>query len=533
MAVEINNLGSLGVVRTVRGYQLPAQAWTLGENVRIVETGIGKVGLGWTATLGGTPGVAPSFLMAVKNASQTYWLYTSLTKGYVFDGSSHTDITRAGGGGANDYSATDASFINGTILGGIPIINTGNDIPQFWALPFNPATDLANLTNWPSTYRTRVIRAFGPTLVAGNITISGTNHPHRVLVSHPADPGTVPSSWDVADPTVDVVQVDLPDVNSGLIVNLLPLRGQMFIYKESAVWRMRQVGGRFVMAFDAFLETAGSIAPRCVAITGDGQRHVSFTYDDLIAHDGVRARSLLSRRYKRYLTNQIDPDFQHLSFLFDNPDFNEMWFLFAEAGQSMPSRALVWNYSDGEAGQFTEVPITTGIIAAGIGKVEDSGSVTWASDPETWSGDDGSWNEAQQRKVILADSTNTEFWMLDASAQRNGVNFTATLQRDGLGLIEPTKDGGSSLVDFSTRKYLERIWIKLTGGPVNIRLGGQEMPDGPITWTGAQSFDPSTQNYLDFEVNCRAFAIEISSTTNVSWQLESYMVETHVVGGAG
>src|SRR4051812_32315763 len=128
VSIEIDDVAKYGVIRDMPPYQLPPEAWSLGENVRFTDDSVSRL-LGETQIFG-TPGVAPYFAQYISSASQPWWLYTSLTKAYVYDGSSHTDITRAVGG---NYGATGALDWNGTILGGIPILNNGIDVPQYWS----------------------------------------------------------------------------------------------------------------------------------------------------------------------------------------------------------------------------------------------------------------------------------------------------------------------------------------------------------------------------------------------------------------
>src|SRR5678815_1969437 len=193
MEFDINDVGSIGSVnpQDVPAYMLPPEAWTIALNMRHVDDGMQSLD-GWQQVFG-TPLFAPHFAMSLSTQTANFWIYTSLAKAAVYDGTTHTDITRTVGG---DYGATQTYQWNGTILGGIPILNNGIDVPQFWS-PQTVATKLVALTNWPATYRTMVMRAFGPFLVAFNIQVAGTSFPHRVLWSHPADPGSVPASWDV------------------------------------------------------------------------------------------------------------------------------------------------------------------------------------------------------------------------------------------------------------------------------------------------------------------------------------------------
>jgi hypothetical protein len=109
--VEVNDVGTIGVITDQKPYMIPPEAWSTGTNVRVVDTDIEKLG-GWEQIFG-TPPVAPHFAIAVRTAADNFWLYTSLTKAYVFDGTSHTNVTRAAG----DYTASNTREWNGTYCG--------------------------------------------------------------------------------------------------------------------------------------------------------------------------------------------------------------------------------------------------------------------------------------------------------------------------------------------------------------------------------------------------------------------------------
>ena len=517
--IEINDLANIGNVRDIPTYQMPPEAWSVADNVRFYNEGIEQVG-GRTQVFG-TPGVAPHFALPISSTSESFWLYVSLTKGYVYNGTTHTDITRAAGG---DYTATQTRDWNGTLLGGVPILNNGSDVPQFWAT-LAPATDLANLTNWPTLLRAKVIRAFSPFLMAFNLVENSVAYPHAVQWSHPADPGSVPSSWDITDPTTDAGRVDLADVEAGTIQEALPLAGRMYIYKEGSVWRSTFVGGQSIFDFKVFLETSGILAPRCVTLTGDGQKHVVASQDDILLHNGVNAESILSKRYKKYLFNQIDTTNFKNSFMFTNPAFNEIMFCYPEQGSVNPTRALKWSYNEGKLGAFSEEEVDYRNVATGT--IQDAAVDTWASVSGTWDSYMGPWSQVERRKLVACDPANTQFLALDVGTTFDEAPIQSVVLREGLGVVG-RKRSGEWIVDFRAMKFIRRLWVKASGGPINVRMGFADLPDGAITWMPIQSFDPATQMYLDFAGTGRAIAIEFSSTA--PFRIEGYKLDGDVTG---
>lgn len=521
--IEVNDLASIGAIRDVDAYQLPPEAWSLADNMRFRGQSVER--LGGRAQVFGTPGVAPHFALPIQSPSQTYWLYVSLTKAYVYDGSSHTNITRQTAAADVDYTASATREWNGTLFGGVPILNNGVDAPQYWS-SLNTATKLAALANWPASTTARTIRAFGPYLVALDVTKStGTQYPHLVKWSHPADPGSVPSSWDETDPTKDAGEKDLPDVNAGIIRDGLPLRGHFYIYKEGSVWRMSVIGGQFIFNFDTFLETAGILAPHCVTITGDGTRHVFATQDDIVVHNGNSVESILDARYKKYLVNNIDTSNYLNSFMFTDAFRDEVWFCYPESGNTNPNKALIWNYKTGQRGALSEADVNFRNVIGGT--IESASDTVWSGASGAWDAYLGPWSQSVRRKLVACGTDATKFFELDSGVLNNGGALLGTLQRTGLAMVG-RKRNGEWIVDFKKRKLFTRLWIKAEGGPINVRVGSQESPDGVVTWTPAKAFDPSTQKYLDFTVSGMAIGVEFSASA--TFRISGYKPEISLIG---
>lgn len=518
--ISIDELDSVGLIKDQSDHRLPPEALTIAENVRFRNRKLEKL-LGYEQVFG-TPGVAPHFLLPVQSASQVFWLYTSLTKGYVYDGTSHTNITRQTMSSDVDYNASNTRDWNGALLASVPILNNGVDDPQYWSA-LSTGTKLADLANWPANTTAKIIRALGPHLIAFNVTDGGTVFPHMVLWSHPADPGSVPSSWDHTDSTVDAGRKDLPDINAGIIREALPLRSRMIIYKEASTWAMRHIGGRFIFEFDTILETVGILAERCVGVVGDGRRHLVATQDDLIVHDGAQAESVLDQRDRRSVFNAIDTDNFNNSFMFENPDFNEIWFCFPESGSTHPNRAVVWNYKQGRLGVLTEAR-NFSFRNAAVGNIENPTTETWDSVSGSWNDSEGQWSDVERRRVVACSPDDTKFFKLDETNQRDGVNFDATVQRTGLSVVG-RKRNGEWVVDHEAFKFVRRLWPRLSGSTVRVRVGFQNTLEGAVSWGDFINFDPSVDLTVDFIGSGRAVAVEFSSTGNDFWTLDGYQLD--------
>lgn len=521
--IEINDFEKIGVIRDEPAYQLPPEAFTLAENMRSEDGGL--IRMPGDVQVFGTPPVAPHFALSLSAPSQTYWLYTSLTKGYVYDGVSHTNITRQSAGVDVDYTVTETRDWNGTILAGIPILNNGADVPQFWGTP-SAATKLANLTNWPAALRAKRIIAFGAYLVAINILDGANAYPHLVRwSSETPGPGSLPASWDYTDPTVDAGAYDLPDVNSGRLLDAMTLGGRLVLYKGQSTWIMRRVGGRALFSFESLFETVGILTQRCVAITPDGSSHIVATGDDIIIHSGQgQPKSVVNKRLRNAIFNDLDTDHYVNSFCFTDQHHDEVWFCYPQQGQIQPNRAVVINT---RTGALTESDVSWRNVGAGV--IEETSDEVWDTGVDTWDSDPETWSTSSRHNLVFVDTANTKFRKANTGLLRNGAGYPATLQRTSLSLIGK-KRTGEWIVNHEIRKMFRRLWPKINGGPVRVRIGYQQVVGGSVTWGAYQAFDPATQVTVDDVGSGRAVAIEFSTQDSVHWKVYGYQIDITTSG---
>ena len=521
--VDIHNVGRLGIIRDVPDHLLPPEAWSDGRNVRCADNKVSKIP-GYGAVFD-PPTVAPYWLLLVRGPAQSFWIYTGLTKAYVYDGTTHTDITRTTGG---DYGANADDTWNGGLLGGIPILNNGADNPQYWT-GIGITNKLADLTNWPLNTTAQIVRPFKNFLIALNITETGVNSPYRVLWSDAADPGSLPPSWDVADPTTLAGEFDLTTYGSGPIIDQLQLRDINIIYKENATIGQQLVGGTGVFRFFTILESSGLLGMHCVSIVGTGEAHFLHNGEDIILFDGQSVDRIINNRMTRWLQQTISSTAFRRSFVTQNIHNREMLFCFPEEGQDWPNLALSWSWVDGTIGVRELSPaafVATGVI------VENEGS-SWDSDTEAWDSDLSSWDtfkhKLHERRMLQADPVASKLYFLDDETTNlyAGAPPVAFIERTGLAIAGSDRRGEPK-VNFDSYKTATRLWPKMTGGPVRIRVGGQEYPGGPITWSQEFNYDPATQRYLDFFETHRLLALRIESSADVAWELEGYELELDI-----
>jgi hypothetical protein len=98
-----------------------------------------------------------------------------------------------------------------------------------------------------------------------------------------------------------------------------------------------------------------------------------------------------------------------------------------------------------------------------------------------------------------------------------------------LALVGSDREGNPK-VDFEKRKLLRRLWPKVTGDAISVRVGSQDVLGGAVTWEDAQTFTPGTDEYLDFTTNGKLLAVHFTSAADGNWELHGYDVDIEVLG---
>jgi hypothetical protein len=511
--VRIPAAGQYGVNKDLSQHELPVNVWTDANNIRFID-GTARQVTGYS-DLYPSPSVTPYHVMPLDVSGVRTWIYCGAAKIYtVVDGPTHTNITRQTASVDVDYSATRNSWTS-CLLGGIPILNNGADVPQAWLLTGKAAA----LANWPSTYTAASVRTYKNSLIALNITKAGTNYPFMVKWSHPADPGTVPTSWDITDVSKDAGESDLSE-GYDKIVDGLALRDSFMIYKESSVWRMDYTGGTYVYRFQKVLGASGAMSKNCIAEI-DGQ-HFVLSSSDCIIHDGQSSTSVLDQQTRRYLFTQIDATNSGRCFVFVNRIYNEVFVCYPQTGSTTCNKAMVWNYVS-KTISFRDLPNANhgacgSIINTGTSSTIDGDSGTIESSTDTFDANISSLN--RQLSMIASDST--KLYLLDDGTSFAGSVISSYLSRAGLSLGSP-----------ENMKLVKRVRPRIygdTGLTVNVAVGSSVDPYGTVTYQDAVAFTIGTSINIDTFCTGRYLAFKFSTGSALTWRLDSFDVDVDEVG---
>jgi hypothetical protein len=492
------------------------------------------VSVGGYSSVLGTPGVDPLWLLPVRTTLDYYWLYTSLTKAYCVDtGANHTDITRTVGG---DYAATAEIGWTGGVLNTIPVINNGVDVPQMWT-PTNDSTALSPLSDWPAGYTCRALRPFKNYLVALDVTKSGTRYPQLVLWSHAADPGDVPSSWDVTDPTVDAGEFPLAET-AGFVIDCLPLRNFNVVYKDDQAWLMQYVGGISVFRFDRIRSSTGILDRRCVGsfeLEARGEHHFVVGPDDVYIHNGQYSQSVIDQRNRDLLYGELDATKKHLVHVTVNTRRSEIYVMYPSAGNSYCNRCATWDWKK-DKWTFRDVPSiafsATGIVSpsSGSGDTWDTTSGTWASDTQIW--DETRYSTVIPSVLLAKPGSGKKLFKMDDGTSGDGSTITAVAERTGLAIVGMDRNN-RPIIDTNVRKLVTEVWPRIaapTGTQVSVYVGKQDNLQAPVTFSGPYVFTVGVDNFVTPLVEGRYIAVRFEAPCTNEWQLHGYDLTVEPTG---
>lgn len=514
ITIPISNVGSVGIVNDLPFNRLPLHVWTDGRNVRFRDGAVEK--FQGHAEVFATPAWAPYWMLPVQRGGGYFWLYTSATKAGATDGSSHTDITRTSGG---DYNTDLTIGWTGTLIEDIPVVNNGSDVPQMWSPP-SLSTPLAALTGWNSGWRCNTMRSLKRYLVALDVTKSATRYSNMIKWSHEAPTGGVPTSWDETDETLDAGEWTLSG-EGGFLVDGFPLRDVLVLYKEYQTWLMTYVGGLDVFRFTKKFDTIGALSRRCAIEFFEGKQ-VVFTGDDIVLHDGQQAKSLLKDRSLTLILGTIDSSYYQRSFVTANYPKFEVWCCFPEIGNSLATKALVWNWQKDTIG-VRDLP-SVSFIGSGI--VSPSAD-TWAAAVGDWSTDTTVWGDRSfdpsKRHLLMGLPGSTKFMQGDQTQQFNGVSMTSYVERQGIGY--PIKSDGPP--DYTNFKQIIDIYPHITGtdgGVVNVYLAPLQRINDTPSYGVARPFTIGSSFNVDFSdlPSAPLHSIKFESTADIQWKLDGY-----------
>lgn len=504
----VDNVGSLGILKDDYAPDVPMNGWTGGANVRMKDGYVERIGN--NSTIFDSPAVVPYFMLPATGTAGKFLVYAGLNKFYCALAGVHSNITRQSAGVDVDYTATAENVWTGGVLSGITILNNGFDSPQSW-VP-SAANKAQNLANWPANTACKSMRPFKNFLIALNVTKVGVNYPYMVKWSHPADPGSVPISWDQTDATKDAGETDLGD-DYGPIIDGLEMGDVFIVYRETAYYALQYIGPPYIFRVQKISSLAGAMTRNCIAAFPGG--HVVFGASDIVRHSGGDPVSICSGRMQRWIYNNIDGTYFQRSFLMAHPNHNEIWCCFPQSGSSSCNLAAVWNWQEdtwairdlpnvscGTVGVFNST--TSDIINNDTGIIDNDNSII-----------DFSAYASTTKRMVLGSTgyaqTGTEIG-----------SFSAYVEHEGMTLGNPDRV-----------KMVRSVRPRIDAPPgtvVQIQVGAAMSMESGTLWQQPVNFVVGQQYKADSIASGRYLAVRFKTPGNAKWRLRSYDLEYKMLG---
>ena len=503
-----------GVNRDLPPSELPIEVFTDLKNMRYNDAAMSKFD-GHTLVFSGILH-SPYYALGVRYPLDYFWLYPGASAiGVVDTTGTHSDITPVSG-----VSATYEDNWTGGIINGVGYLSNPGDDPLYW--DGSVSTAMQVFPGWPANTKAKCIRTYRNFLIALNLTESSVNFPNKIKWSSSADAGNIPQSWDETDPTLEAGEVILAGTQ-GEIVDCLPLYDDNIIYKDNSAFVMSFTGGQQIFAFRELFNDIGVIGKNCIAQFKG--KHVVFTQDDLIVHDGRTPQSIVDKRLRTWLFRELNSQHVMKSFVVPYHRCDEIWFCFPNASvgaDGLPNQAVVWNYKDDKHSirDLQDAPF----IAPGV--ISQSNAVAdWDSDADSWDSDTSIWNENQIGNVAhhLLMCSGGGLHQVDVGTTFNGADYRCYVERLSMPLSE----------NYSEIKLLKTLWLNIEGTPglvLKIRVGGQMHRDDPVSWGMEKPFVVGTDDRFNSYIKGRFLSFIISSDTGEKWTLHGIGFESKTTG---
>jgi hypothetical protein len=505
MMAPIKNVAVPGFAPDIPDLSLADGAWTDSRNVRYRDGAVEKC-RGYTQALGELSATS-IWAAPISDGTNYFWAYGSNTVMYATDGSTHADIT-----GTITLGATDDLGFTGGAFHGQMIVNDGFAIPQSWSPGLG--NNLVSLTAWPAI-TCKVLRPFKDFLFALRITDGGDYHPRLMRWSDRAAQGGLPLSWDFSDPTNQAGINELGQT-ADLLVDAMPLRDSLIIYKEFHTWIADYIGLPDVFTFRQVFSQVGMLTENCAASFGSS--HVVLTDNDLVLHNGNDAQSLADKRTRRWLFNRINSNRFKRSFLVADHRNREVKICIPESGYDWPNLALVWNWAENtfhvkELGG-PKTYATPGIIP-GTAVSFDADTGTFDDAPGTF--DEETYNPFLTR-VLFLDAQRKRAYQNDTGEDFNGTAMSVYAERTGMAISK----------DLGMMKRVRRIFpqaIGTAGDVLRFYIGARQSQNAPTSWTGPYNFTIGTDYKIDVRVTARILDMRFEYTGTNTFRVHGMAFE--------
>ena len=526
---KISQLGAIGVNGDLPPQSIPDNAFTRFKNARAYHGRVTNFP-GYTVYAQAPIQVYGLFGFETATAGTLLWVECGLNQVYVYNGATHSNITRSSGNyTTNEYF----DRWSGGAQSGIGFLCNAIDSPQQWDkidegtqlkdMFWDPAATAGSQTWGELNYRTFAMRSYGGAIFALGMQKGGDVQQATVAWSDFVKPN---------DPNIEFQPKSTNSAGDksigdtlGACIDAAPLRDDLIIYKEDSVWRCSLVNdANEPFRFARLPEYVRILNRACIGVAREF--HVVAAAEDVYIFDGNVFRSLLQQQDRDFYRANLWGERRLTTHVGVLPQEQEVWICITSPGSTgeakWPDQAIVWNYRTNTF-QRTELP---SVRSFDIGPITQTGTPGQTYADLTFAYRD--WTTPYGSGAIGAGDT----WLVGAHGQNisvfgidptdNGTPRECIAERTGLVLMDAdtgVRSSGKVNRVQTIRPYME------TTGPVNIQVGSQMTADGQVKWQPVKTFDPTQQNKLNFRSSGKYMAYRILTQENVRWALTELEID--------
>ena len=511
--IHLNNIGLKGLALDPLPWTLPPEYITNGRNFRIFAGSLQNSG---GEVLWSTAPVAfnPGHLFHVGSTSGDFWMVMGRTAVYAFDGTTWSAITSVAGYAS--VGVDDELLWNACMIGQIPVINNPQHVPEFWN-PVSTGQVLQPLQFDPTNtwiakgFHAHVFRSHRNFLFALNLTEGAVDFPDSYRWSHPADINGLPVTWDETDDAFLAGKASLGG-DGGIILDGLSLRDAFAIYSESAIDVLDFSNDEFVWRRRELSSTSGLLSRN--AIVEVKGIHFLLSEGDIIRNDGNKIESIVHNRISSDFASRIDATNYNRSYVVRNNEKKEVWFCIPESGVDFPNVAFIYNWRDDS---WAIRDLTANVVFSATGS-KSSAQEDWDTFIGTWDASVAKWGAAGisplNETLVSVNRATQTLYLVDTNTTPDN-DFQFTIERTDYPLL------GDKQVTTIVAVY-PHIQSQ---GLVNVEIGSQQFPDGPITYKPAVIFNPVTDRKVDIRSTGELHCWRISALGKIPISMSGMTIE--------
>lgn len=341
MDLEISQLDKTGLITDINEYLLAPEAFSEAYNVRFNNGSVESMkGYQEYKSPIAVPGGS---LQAVKGISDKLYFFNG-TKLHVMDASSYEEVDYPTG-----FAVTPEFYVNP--FSNLPVI-TSDKTPYGLHKNDKDVYEIFKLKGWGDNVKARNVVSYKNFLFAFGVEIDSTLYEDTIFWSDISEPGFYPKDWGFQIENGDMDLTKPIDDSLGGYNQLSSIGGSiiaaevfgdsLYLFTESEIFRVTQIGGKLVFRFSKVLTGKGVISPDSVIPVENGL--VCIGSNDVYLFNGTTTQSISNNRINKWLNDKLlsDVDVKMIR------DFNEkllyIYFRSSQRPQDGFSQALVWDW---------------------------------------------------------------------------------------------------------------------------------------------------------------------------------------------